>query len=153
MTYFLAGVPQKEGLNGASEGYREGRGERGIRKMDWSSEITGIFIKFCLGERRFTKSEMKGKSAWGPRKIIVFHARFSSPTEHGLQIRKLWLEAFINSAGCQIPVPGWASNLPQQQRKLWAAVQAFKTGSRPCRLTSPASFSAPVCSAWSPSKF
>lgn len=124
MTYFLSGVPQEEGLNGASEGFREGRGERSRRKMDWSSEITGIFIKFCLGERRFTKSEMKGKSAWGPGKIIVFHARFSSPTEHGLQIRKLWLEAFVNSAGCQMLVPGWASDLPEQQRESCGAARS-----------------------------
>lgn len=85
--------------------------------MDWSSEITGIFIKFCLGKRRFTKSEMKGKLAWGPRKMIIFRAPFSSHTECGLQIRKLWSDTFVNCGLCQTLLPGQAPNLHEQQRE------------------------------------
>lgn len=64
----------------------------GGRKMDWNSEIAGIFISFCLKERRFTKLEMKGKSTWGPGEVIIFHARFTSLAECGLEIRNLWLD-------------------------------------------------------------
>lgn len=96
--------------------------KRGIheeRKLDLGSEIIGIFISFCLGKRRLTESEMKGKSAWGPREIIIVYAQFSSHIECGLQIRKLQLDTFINSAGlCQMLVPDRVASPPEQQRKL-----------------------------------
>lgn len=101
-TYFLPGVLRTGHLRAWG---REGR-ERERKKMDCSSDITGIFIKFCLGERRFTELEMKGKSAWGPRKVMISHARFSSHTACGWEIRTLWLDTFINSALSPTLVPG-----------------------------------------------
>ena len=97
---------------------REGRGGRRKKENGLKLRLLEFFIKFCLGERRFTESEIKGESTWGPREMIIFHARFSFGTECGLQIRKLWLGTIINSAGlCQRLVPCRVPHLPAQQRQ------------------------------------
>lgn len=79
---------------------REGkRGEEKGRKWIEAQKLLEFLLNFCVGERRFAKSKIKGKCRWGLRKMIIFHARFSFHTECGLEIRKLWLDTFINSAG------------------------------------------------------
>lgn len=68
-------MSEKEGLNGASASCKRGERKEGGRKEEgrkWieAQKLLEFFIKFCLGERRFTKAEIKGKSTWAPEKLL-----------------------------------------------------------------------------------